>query len=237
MKANKITLLLFVTFFLASQYSCTFLDTEKTTYADVYITVRISGLDTLYALEAYAESNYTMDYVELKNETNASFSYNLEAANYFKAYYQVVADVNNFSAEIPTASTYLFIIDYNDETTDTIENVLTSSIILPPVISEIVSDTTDNSITISWDEVENSDMYTVKMFQNDTLVYLSGLIDESYSSLTITSSSSGWDSYFDVESGDLLEVMVVSVLAESGSSTITMVQSLALSDTISTVWP
>lgn len=234
---NKLLSFLILIMVLPVLFSCNFLENEKSYVADTYIIVSISGEDTIYALEAYAQSNYSMSSVTLTSEADSNFECELEPAGYYGTYYQKSAVPEDFSTVKPAESVYRFSIVFSDETSDVVEDHITSSIILPPVISEVISDKLTNSISITWQQTDNADIYTIKMFRNDTLVYLSNLIDESISSKEITFDSNGWYSYSNINPGDSLDIIVVGILKETGNSETIRLQSLSLSDTVTTVWP
>jgi hypothetical protein len=217
-------------------FSCINLDTEKENLSDAFICSKIINGDTVYVLEGFVQSNYTMKSVILKNP-DKSLSFDLSRASYSGGYFERVVKNEDFTPQIPATGNYSFEIVYDDGTTVEATDYLSADILKPVEIKDVTPVPDNQSIVVDWVKNTKSDYYNVRILSKDSIIFLSDLIDSAYSSIKIFAYSYGWNSNISPEAGDSLQVVVTGILSEIGNSKYMEVQSVSFSLPVGVVWP
>jgi hypothetical protein len=217
-------------------FSCINLDTEKENLSDAFICSKIIRGDTVYALEGFVQANYTIKSAVMKNP-DKSLSFDLKQITYSGGYFEKVVQNEDFTTQIPSTGNYLFEIIYDDKTTAEATDYVSSEILKPVTLKDVTPDADDHSIVVDWIKDSQADYYTIRILEKDSILFLSDLINPSFTSMKIFNYSSGWVTNFSPEAGDSLQVMVSGILKENGDSQYLEVQSVSFSLPVGVVWP
>jgi hypothetical protein len=240
LKLNEmIKKILFLLLFSGSSltfFSCIDLDVDKQTVADTFISTKIIDGDTLFAISGYVSSNTTMKSVTMKNP-DGSLPVDLKQIEYYGYYFEKALNDKEYTSQKPAAGKYQFEIEYEDKTTCDTTNYVSADILAPIEIKEIKPNSTNKSIIINWVKNSVADYYVVRIFKNDSIIYITNEIDPGYTSMIVYNYSNGWVNNYYPEAGDSLEVVISGVLYESGSSQNTQFQSVSNSSEAGVVWP
>ncbi|HPS12559.1 MAG TPA: hypothetical protein PLB87_04730 [Prolixibacteraceae bacterium] len=215
-------------------FSCVNLDTEEQVVADAYICSRIIGSDTMYVFGGYVNASTTMKSITLTNP-DASRSIDLKILDYYGYYFERPIGDADYNSSKPQNGNYQFSIVYGDGTTSNVTNIVSSDILSPINLTEVKTDTINQSITVKWEKNSSADCYVARFYKNDTVIYISNEIDPGYSSMIVYTYSSGWNSNITLHSGDSLKVEISGILYESDYSS--LVQSVSFSKKIGFAWP
>jgi hypothetical protein len=221
----------FLTFF-----SCVNLDTEKQILPDAYVCSKIIDGDTLYILGGYVSSNATMKSVTMES-ADGSLSDSLTKLDYNGYYFERTLNENNYKSQKPVKGYCKFEIVSGDGTICDTTDYVSADILAPVKITEVKTDSVDQSIIVNWGTNSNASYYVVKFFKNDSLVFISNGIPSGYSSMIVYTYSSGWNTNIPLESGDSLDVVISGILNESGDSQYSEIQSVSFSLPVRFVWP
>jgi len=221
----------FLTFF-----SCVNLDTEKQSLPDAYICSKIVNGDTLYNLGGYVSSNTTMKSVTMES-ADGSFLDSLLKLDYSGYYFERTLSEGNYKSLKPVKGYYKFEIVYGDGTICDTTDYVSADILAPVKITEVKTDSVDQSITVNWDKSSSASYFIVKFIRNDSLLFISSGIPSGYSSMIVYTYSSGWNSNIPLETGDSLDVIISGILNESGDSQYSEIQSVSFSLPVGLVWP
>lgn len=217
-------------------FSCVDLDVDKQTLADAFITAKIVDGDTLYALSGYISSNTTMKSVTMKSP-DGNQSVDLKQIDYYGYYFEKELKDEDYTSQKPVIGNYKFEIEYEDKTICDTTNYVSADILAPITIKEVKPDSTNKSIVINWVKNSVADYYVVRIFKDDSIVYITNEIDPGYSSMNVSNYSSGWVNNYYPEAGDSMKVVISGILYESGSSQNTKFQSVSNSSEVGVVWP
>lgn len=234
----KRTILLFLLFLgsFVTFFSCIDLDTEDQNLPDVYICSKVVDGDTLYALGGYVTSNTTMKSVTMKSP-DGSFSADFQKMDYYGYYFEKKISEEDFVSQKPVKGYYKFEITYDDLNTCDTSDYLSTEVLSPIKIEEVKPNSENQSIGISWVKNSIADYYIVRIFRNDSVIYISNNIDPGYSSMNVYAASSGWTVDESPETGDSLSIMMTGVLIESSVSEYAEFQSVSFSSGVGVVWP
>jgi hypothetical protein len=216
-------------------FSCVDLETEKETLSDVYITTKINNGDTVYLLEGFVQSNYSMKSVILKNP-DKSITYDFTKSSSSGGYFQREVTNEDYTLIKPASGNYTFDILYDDGTAVETIDFLTSDVIEPIKITEVIPDSINLTVVVSWIKNTKADYYTVRILNKESIIFLSDMIDSTYSSVTIFTYSYGWSSSIIPEDGDSLQVVISGIQRDSGDSKYLEIQSLSSSLPVGFVW-
>jgi hypothetical protein len=216
-------------------FSCVDLDTEKENLSDVYISSKINNGDTVYLLQGFVQSNYSMKSVILKSP-DKSITYDFTKGSSSGGYFQREVTNEDYALLKPASGNYSFEILYDDGTTVEAIDYLTSDVIEPIKITEVIPDSVNLAVVVSWVKNTKTDYYTVRILNKDSIIFLSDLVDPDYSSVKIFPYSYGWSSNLIPEDGDSLQVVVSGIQRESGDSKYMEIQSVSSSLPFGFVW-
>jgi hypothetical protein len=79
----------------------------------------------------------------------------------------------DYSATIPTAGTYTYLVTFKNGEEITYTNALSSNAILPAIITSLAKTTKGDSVYISWNAIANTHAYQIKVTQGTTVIYSS----------------------------------------------------------------
>ena len=179
-------------FFISILTSCFTLDSEVDNYSDVYITSKIINNDTMFALGAFSQSNNSLDSVTLIGPDNRKYS--LIQFKTF-SYFEKEIDSSEYINSVPTIGDYTFTYYYSDNTSAeeivTLENTLADI----STIDSISVDDDYNTITVYWQKANDVDYYSVRIYDEDSAIFLSDLITSDTSAYNISTVSSTWTTY------------------------------------------
>lgn len=233
MKAN----ILFCAIIMAIFFnSCIDVDSDEPQfYVDAYVISQVIDNDTLYAIEAQLQCSQAISSASISCslwDTDAVME-NISVDNTIYGYSQ---DSSGYQKTIPQAASYVFTIKLADGTSYTKTESVKASALAPFEISDITP-IYSGAMMFSWPDIEYADYYSVRLIKNDTIVYNSGII-ENTNSLTVSKSNSGWyDSSNLIEDGDSAKVYVFAIMAESYIyNNVVKIQSMSYSDVKSFVW-
>jgi hypothetical protein len=213
--------------------SCVNLDVEKQYIADVYITSRIIGSDTLFAIESYVNSNTIMTNVKMKNPDSSN---EVDLKMVTAGYYDYAGLDSLYSSKKPQTGNYSFSITFDDATTATTLDKLTADIAKPVTIKNVAPNEEGGSLEVAWQKNKDADMYIIKIMRKNNVVFSSGFLDSIYSSATIFTFSSGWATNANPQGGDSLEIYVSGVIRDKAETNYTKFQSISQSIGKPFVW-
>ncbi|GAB7087155.1 hypothetical protein [Marinifilum fragile] len=141
---------------------------------DVYVRVKKSGDDTVYAPVFYTYSNFSMSKVDVEGPTDSNIEKNLSQYNN-KMAFRAVPTENDFTTDDVENGIYQFDITAEDLETYTISDKLLEDRLEPVKITEFNYDKTLHSIQIDWEDVEDRDVYVVKIHNqmDGEIIYVS----------------------------------------------------------------
>jgi len=218
-------------------YSCVDLDVDLENFADAYIASKIINGDTVFALEAYAQSNYNMKSVSLKSPDNSEPEIDLVQIDYGGGIFEKKTDDANFIATKPKAGNYTFNINYLEQTPMVEIDKLSDSIIYPTTISEIILDSLENVVTVKWTKVKNADAYILKVIENENYVFISSKIAPEAISATFSINSYGWLNQYQPVRGKEYQFMISAVLYEESNIKYNEIQGVSHSEKVKAIWP
>lgn len=135
---------------------------ELQAIGDVFVRCKKSGDDLVYAPIFYTYSNFAMKTVSVEGPTDSNIDTDLGEYT-SKMIYRLMPGENNFSTDDVMNGSYEFEITAEDLQVYTISDKLLESRLEPANITEFNYNSTLHSIEISWDEVEDADVYVIKI--------------------------------------------------------------------------
>ncbi|PXY01001.1 hypothetical protein DF185_10100 [Marinifilum breve] len=166
---------------------------------DVYVRVKKSGDDTVYAPVFYTYSNFAMSKVDMEGPTDSNIEKSLSKYNNKMAFRAIPAE-NDFTTDDIENGIYQFDITAEDLATYTVSDKLLEARLDPVKITKFNYDETAHSFEIEWDDVDDRDVYVVKIHSemDGEIIYISDRMLTS--SHTIVTGTNNW-SDFNTEDG------------------------------------
>jgi hypothetical protein len=215
--------------------SCIDLNTEPRYFADAFIVSRIVEGDTLFAIDAQAQSNMPISKVSLRSD-NSESTIELKSITPDSTIFEHITPITNYFKQLPKAGSYIFDFVLQNGTQNSDYEVIKSKWIKPFHISSISFNSNDMSETFDWPEVTDANYYYAQLVRNDTIVFKSGLINKEFSSVKVYPNSNGWMGSYVAKTGDSLTVFIMAILAEDSNSGYLEIQSISYSDSVDFAW-
>ncbi|MDX9881567.1 MAG: hypothetical protein RBS73_05835 [Prolixibacteraceae bacterium] len=172
--------------------SCNKDEDEVTVVGDVYVVSQLSGEDVVYGLSIHAYSLDAFASVTVNSNSDPGVTYHLEAYPGFKTDFYYDTPEDELSTEKPVTGTYHFTATFESGEVLTDDDVLATDVLIPPVIKTSDYDVTNSKAVVEWETVTGADLYVIKLYDDDELVFLSPAIDPNYKKVEFTSGSSSW---------------------------------------------
>lgn len=185
---------------------------------DVYVRVKKSGDETVYAPVFYTYSNFSMSKVDVEGPTDSNIEKDLSDYNN-KMAFRAVPSEDDFTTEDIENGIYQFDITAEDLETYTVSDKLLEARLEPVKITEFNYDKTTHTIDIDWDDVDDKDVYVVKIHNrmDGEIIYVSDRMLSSNHKV-IEDGTNNW-SDFDTEEGATYVVGVYAYKFELPSAT------------------
>lgn len=177
---------------LATLISCNKSEESATAVGDVYIVTQRSGENILYGLSIHAYSFYPFSTVTVSPDAEPGTTYHLQAYPNFKTDFYYDTPELDLSTEKPVTGNYHFIANFESGKTDVTDDNLTADYLIPPVIKECSYDISTQKATIEWEAVAGTDLYVIKLYDDDELVLLSPALDPTVTKVEFTGTSTSW---------------------------------------------
>ena len=216
MKSFKIILL--AVFSISSLISCDNNDIQDPVFqaaADIYVRTIKNGEEVVHAPVIYAYSNMALfsTSVNFKGETDPRYDLDdaFEGVNRFRSVPSTsdftTTDIENGVYEFEITSTGNEVIKLKDELLDARMDVMN--------ITEFTLDDDTHKFDITWDKIDNADVYVVKLMSaiDKNLIFVSnGLSKNTY---TFKPSDRGWSNSITPKEGTTYTVAVCAYLLET----------------------
>ncbi len=196
--------------------SCNKNEDNVTVVGDVYIVTQQSGSNVLYGLSMHAYSFDPFSSVTVDPNNAPGTTYNLAAYPGFKTDFFYDTPEEDLSTEKPATGTYHFTATFESGEVLTDDDVLTADVLIPPVIKKCEYDVTNSKAVIEWDAVAEADLYVVKLYDDDELVFLSPAIDPTYKKVDFTSNSGSWGQGYQPTTGTNFRMVLSAFKYETG---------------------
>ncbi|MBN1924552.1 MAG: hypothetical protein JW798_01845 [Prolixibacteraceae bacterium] len=193
--------------------SCNEDDEPLTAYGDAFITTIKRNDSVFYGLNLYAYSWSKMKEVNVSHNS-LPFQVILDTLNY-RYTHAFIPSESSFTEILPDSGIYIFeaVFDNGEEYTST--DYLDTSIILPPVVTEAVFDTTDQKFTVKWESVCNNCAYRVMLKDEENkIAFQTELLNYDQLSVSITQYTYGWQMNAQPYGGEKYTVVIMGFLFE-----------------------
>ena len=182
---------------------------------DVYIASQLSesGQDTLYGLSIHA---YSFEPFSTVTVNTSGATYNLAAYPGFKTDFYYDTPKNELTTEKPAAGNYHFRAVFESGEILETEDNLYSDVLFPPKFKECKFDVANSKAIIEWEAVANADLYVIRFYDDDELVFLSSAIDPAYKKMELNANGYGWGEDYTPETGTNFKVMLIAYKYETG---------------------
>ena len=142
--------------------------------------------------------------------------YHLQAYPEFKTDFYYDTSTNEFSKVKPATGKYSFEAVMEEGQTIQMEDQLTEDVIAPPVITKCEYVKAQSNAVLLWEALTGADVFVVKLYENNTLIFLTTAIDaKSYSGINFNATSQGWSKDFTPKAGTTYRVIVSAFKYES----------------------
>lgn len=212
-------------------------DDEKEYTVDAYISTQLVDGDTLYALDCYIYSYNAPISSAVMKDPGKTYSVDLSGLGSAGFYFEHATSFDSYSTTKPASGEYLFTMNFTDGTSETEYDEVSNTLIMPTYIEEIVPDSDNHTLTVTWAEKSDADYYNILLFRSDTIVYASGLINNVYKAAVIYPNTNYWNSGYSPVAGDTIEVMISCIVGGSDNRRYYKSQSISRSQKVSAVWP
>lgn len=134
--------------------------------ATVYTTIHsVFSYNRMTSVTAQTPAGQSVQLTNFENGGNSFFNEPVDA---------------DYSATLPTAGTYNYLVKFEDGEEKTFTNALSSAAILPANITSLVKNATGDSVYISWNAIANAHYYQLKAMKGTTVaIYQPRLQDNS----------------------------------------------------------
>lgn len=177
---------------LATLISCNKNEESATAVGDVYMVTQRSGENILYGLSIHAYSFYAFSSVTVSPDAEPGTTYHLQAYPGFKTDFYYDTPELELSTEKPATGNYHFITNFESGKTDVADDYLSADFLVPPVIKECSYDVSTQKATIEWENVTGADLFVIKLYEGDELVFLSPALDPTVTKVDFTGTGSSW---------------------------------------------
>ena len=236
MKTNSVYKSLFLAmislFFLGS---CIDLDTKPAYYSDAIILSKIMDGDTVFALDAQAQSNMQISKVTFQGTAlNAPIElYNISSDS---TVFEYITPESGYQSQPPASGSYVFNIVLKDGTAHSETEYIGSKWLKPFTLKDFSFNTNDLLATVEWPSVQDAGYYNVRFLHNNKVVFNSRLINKEYTTVTIPQNSTEWVGNYVAKTGDTLSVVVLAILLEDSAFDVLKIQSISYSNQIDFEW-
>ncbi len=207
---------LLLSIFIITLISCESDEQATSAIGDAFILVKANEQDTIYGLALHAFTNKNFTTVSASLVENIDVSYDLAAfqGRYSDFFYETNND--NYGTELPQTGSYNFAATVAAEENISFSDNLTDDIIYPPSITACVFDDTDSEIDIEWEDDDDVDVYSVKVYSNQgTLVFASTGLNPDNDTYSIGLSTNGWVNNYSPNDDEIYTVEVNAFLYEA----------------------
>lgn len=216
--------------------SCLDIESDPVFICDAFIVSRIIDGDTLYALDAQVQSSQAMKKVTMTGG-DIETSISLYPISTDSSVYEYSAKDEQYKSTVPEADYYLFSVVLNNNSTYSLSDAVLAKSLKPFTIDSIYYYSNDMTMTFDWPVVTNASYYYARIIRNDTIVFDSGLISNEFTSMKLTSTSSGWYNSYKPGAGDSLVFSAMAIMKEDVIyNNYLEIQSLSFSDFMPFVW-
>lgn len=195
---------------------------DDSTYAvgDVYLISHKEDNTLLYGLCIHSYSlTEAQSSVVVTLDEDSETSYHLKAYGSDATDFYYETDAEDMTTEMPAAGTYHFGVNFENGDVFECDDILTSDVLEPPVISECSYDTGENQVIFSWNTVENANGYVVKAYKDNTLVLLTSSLSTDIESVSFNENSTAWLNDYIPTDGTTYTVRINAFAYEEGGDT------------------
>lgn len=189
---------------------------KVTVVGDVYVVTQLLGQDTLYGLSIHAYSFDPFSTVSVVPDGDPGTTYHLAAYPGFKTDFYYDTPEAELSAEKPTTGNYHFTAVFESGEVLETDDVLHSTILYPPVIKECSYDVVSAKATVEWETVTGADIYVIKLYDGDDLVFLSPALGSATKKVDFSGSSSSWGQNYQPGNGANFRMVLSAFKYEPG---------------------
>lgn len=201
---------------LAILTSCNKKEESVTVAGDVYVVTQRSGDDILYGLCIHAYSFYAFSNVTVNPVTEPGTTYHLQGYPGFKTDFYYDTPEAELSTEMPATGNYHFVANFENGKTDIDDDILSADFLVPPVIKECSFDATKNKAVIEWEKVTGADLYVIKLYDGDDLVFLSPALDPSLTKVDFGGTGTSWGQNYTPDAGTNFKMRFSAFKYEAG---------------------
>lgn len=217
-------------FFLGIFSSC--LDdanVDRRAYGDALIRTYLQGDSIVYNVQLYTYSSHPMKEVSVNTKSNPQQVIELDSLqNRFT--FASIPNRATYTTNIPEADHYYFDVVYGVDDALRVADYLDTTVIFPPMISELRWDSELEYIILKWRKVFNAQYYKVLLLDDkDNLLFESQLLENTQMHYDIGKFTYGWYSGKQPTDATQLKVVVNAYLFEPVLSTFD-IQSISTND-------
>ncbi len=194
--------------------SCNDDDDDVYVVGDVYAVSQLSGQDTVYGLSIHAYSLSSFSSVKVTNGEGTV--YNLKAYPGYETDFYYDTPTGELSMGKPVTGTYHFTATFKSGEVLETDDVLSSSILYPPVIKDCSYDVAKSKVFLEWEDVTDADLYVIKIYKDDTRVFLSPAFSVTTPKVEFDANSSYWENSYEPVTGDNLKLVLSAFMYETG---------------------
>ena len=209
--------------------SCIDKKEDVSVVGDAFILSRTAGDETVYGLSLHAYSLSKFSSVTVTSDDLYFSNYTLTPYQNDEAHFHYETPSAQFSTEIPGPGTYTFNASFKNGNTDVATDILTTAVLAPPVLERCEWSSGESALMVEWADVSSAELYVVRIFNGNNLVYLYQLSTE-FTSLKIAQSSNGWLNNEIPQSGTGYKVLVQAFLFESATADAFNIQAISETD-------
>lgn len=196
--------------------SCNKNEESVTAVGDVYVVTQRSGENILYGLSIHAYSFYAFSSVTVIPDTEPGTTYHLQSYPGFKTDFYYDTPESELTAVMPATGNYHFAANFENGKTDVADDVLSADFLIPPVIKECSYNTTTQKATIEWESVTGADLFVIKLYEDDELVFLSPAIDPKITEVEFSGTNSSWGKDYTPTAGTVFKARISAFKYETG---------------------
>ncbi len=201
---------------------------------DVFIKAYKQADTVVYNRLFYTYSNYEMKSVTVSDFDN-ELTIELDTVAY-KYTYAHIPPRDTYTGGQPDEGRYFFDVEFEDGTSEQVEDYLESKIVDPVDFSTLEWDTASNKLIFEWEKIDDADYYRIVLKNdNDEIVFDSDIINNIYNRVSLNDYARGWIDGYKPESGDSLKVIHTTYRFEYQISTFD-IQCLAVNDLNTVAW-
>lgn len=196
--------------------ACNDNEAKKSVAGDAYMVSQLVGQDTLFGISIHAYSLYPMSSVIVTPENDNENSYSLQSYPGFKTDFYYDTPASQLSKQKPATGNYHFEARFETGEYHTDDDILGSEVLFPPKVETCSYDATKKQALIEWKTVTGADVYVVKLYKQDTLVFLSAAIPPEYKKVAFDANSSSWGKDFIPKAGTNFQARISAFKYEAG---------------------